>query len=344
MATIDILMPTPLQGSGGHRTIVANAEHLAAQGHRVRLHVQKQRRQRDPVGKTRQWFPVNRCEVLVGWPDSLPDSDAVMATAWFTAARVAELSTSARRLYFVQDYEPLFHPAGDLSLAATASYDLGLETLVIGNWLRHKLWVDHRVGTAVVPFGADLQVYRPTDVVRRRQVVAIYQPDKPRRCPQLVRSALRLVLEAGVPVITFGSAKSPALGKGHRHLGIIPPADLTRVYQQSAAGLCISASNPSRVPFEMMACGLPVVEAHLPNTLYDLPEGGALLARPDAQSLARALMMAVDSSPDSWTGIQHMREQSDQAESHAFAAFALGGLSATDGASPRRYTQPAVIS
>ncbi len=344
MATIDILMPTPLQGSGGHRTIVANAEHLAADGHRVRLHVQKQRRQRDPVGKTRKWFPVSRCEVLAGWPDKLLDSDAVMATAWFTAAPVAELITPGRRLYFVQDYEPLFHPAGDLSLAATASYDLGLETLVIGNWLCHKLWADHRVATSVVPFGADLRIYYPTNGARGRQVAAIYQPDKPRRCPELVRSALSLVLEAGVQVVTFGSSQSVDLGPGHRHLGIIPPVALASVYQQSSAGLCISASNPSRVPFEMMACGLPVVEAHLPNTLYDLPEGGALLARPDAPSLARALLMAVDSHTDSWTGIDYMQAQGQEAESQAFAAFALGDLPPTQRGRAPCYTQPAVIN
>jgi len=343
MATLDVLLPTPLQGSGGHRTIVVNAEYLAAEGHRVRLHVQKQRRQRDPVGKTRQWFPVNRCEVLAGWPDRLPDSDAVMATAWFTAAPVAGLSTPGRRLYFVQDYEPLFHPAGDLSLAATASYELGLETLVIGNWLRQKLWVDHLATTAVVPFGADLQTYHPTDIVRRRQVAAIYQADKPRRCPQLVRAALRMVLAQGVPVITFGSAKSPDLGTGHRHLGIVSPAELASLYQQSAAGLCISASNPSRVPFEMMASGLPVVEAHLPNTLYDLPEGGALLARPDAPSLARALMSAVDAEQGSWTGHQYMQGHPHDLEGHAFAAFVLGEQEPTAGGSRPRYTQPAVI-
>lgn len=325
MATIDILLPTPLRGSGGHRTIVVNAEHLAELGHHVRLHVQKQRRQRDPVGKTRQWYPVRQCDVLEGWPDELPESDAVMATAWFTADAAATIPGPDRRLYFVQDYEPLFHPAGDLSLAASATYGLGLQTLVIGNWLRHVLWRDHQVPTATVPFTADITTYHAVpDTSRRRQVAAVYQPDKPRRCPDLVRAALRLVLEAGVEVVTFGGEKSPHLGQGHRHVGLQTPAELCELYQRSAAGLCISASNPSRLPFEMMACGLPVVEAYLPSTVYDLPDSGALLARPDAASVARALLKAVHSDPGSWQGPRHMADRPHSLEADAFARFVLG--------------------
>ncbi len=330
MATLDIVMPEPLRGSGGHRTIVANAEHFAAAGHRVRLHVQKRRRQRDPVTKTIEWYGAQLCEVLQGWPEELPDSDAVMATAWHTAPAVAQIRTDAQRLYFVQDYEPLFHPAGDTSIAVAGTYGLGLRTLVIGNWLRHKLHDDHAVPTASIPFTADLSVYHPRASVRRRQVAAIYQPDKPRRCPDLVVRTLRQVLEAGVEVVTYGSPKSPSLGSGHRHVGLLTPSELATLYQQSSAGLCISASNPSRVPFEMMACGLPVVEALLPNTVYDLPATACLLARPDPESLAHAVLQVVHSDPGKWHGADFMAARPESLEAAAFGQFVLGEQAIAD--------------
>lgn len=323
MTTLDILLPEPLRGSGGHRTVISNAERFAAAGHRVRLHIQKRRRQRDPVAKTVEWFGVEHCAVMQGWPDALPDSDAVMATAWHTARAVATMDTPARRLYFVQDYEPVFHPAGDTSVEVAGTYALGLDTLVIGNWLRHKLWDDHRVSTASVPFTADLSIYRPGVESRRRQVAAIYQPDKPRRCPDLVARTLRLVLEAGVEVVTYGSSKSPSLGSGHRHAGLLETADLAALYQRSSAGLCLSASNPSRVPFEMMACGLPVVEALLPNTVFDLPDSACLLAPPTPESLARAVLRVVHSDPRKWHGAAYMAARPQPLEAQAFEAFVL---------------------
>lgn len=321
MATVDVLLPTPLKGSGGHRTIVVNAEALAAAGHRVRLHVQRQRRQSDPVAKTRAWYPVERCEVSAGWPDRLDDSDALMATAWFTASHALGVQTDAARLYFVQDYEPLFHPAGDLAVAASATYSAGFSPVVIGRWLQHKLRADHDQRTWSVPFTADLDVYRPTGAARRRRVVAVHQPDKPRRCPALMLATLRELLDRGVEVVTIGSAKDPRLGSGHRHLGILPVADLGRLYAESAAGLCLSASNPSRIPFEMMAAGMPFVDLHLPNTVYDFPGHACELAAPLPGALADAVEHVMADFALGGAGVEFMNDRPAAAEGQAFVAY-----------------------
>lgn len=331
MATIDFLLPTPLRGSGGHRTIVANAEALADRGHRVRLHVQRSRRMRNTLRKTQEWHGVQSCELSDGWPSALPDSDAVMATTWFSAGSVATLSTEARRLYFVQDYEPLFFPAGDFAVAASASYTLGLQTLVIGRWLQHKLFVDHGVKAWSVPFTADQSIYTPAQMQRAARVVAIYQPEKDRRCPALVEDTLRRLIEVtGVEVVTVGSAAGPSLGPHHRHRGIVSKEELATLYQSSRVGLCLSASNPSRVPFEMMACGLPVIELGLPNNAYDLPPEGCLLARPDPDSLAEALRVVLDDESSrnrlSNGGADYMRFWQQSREIEAFIEFVEGQM------------------
>ena len=56
----------------------------------------------------------------------------------------------------------------------------------------------------------------------------------------------------------------------------------------------MSSSNPSRIPFEMMAAGLPVVELYRENNLYDLPDEGVLLAEPSPEAVANAILYLVD--------------------------------------------------
>ena len=52
----------------------------------------------------------------------------------------------------------------------------------------------------------------------------------------------------------------------------------------------MSASNPSRIPFEMMAAGLPVVELYRENNLYDFPNDGVMLADSTPEAIANAII------------------------------------------------------
>ena len=56
----------------------------------------------------------------------------------------------------------------------------------------------------------------------------------------------------------------------------------------------MSSSNPSRIPFEMMAAGLPVVDLYRENNLYDIPEDGVLLADTSPEAIATAIIKILD--------------------------------------------------
>ena len=60
----------------------------------------------------------------------------------------------------------------------------------------------------------------------------------------------------------------------------------------------MSASNPSRIPFEMMAAGLPVVELYKENNIYDLPDKGVLLAEPTPEAIASAIVHLLDNEEE----------------------------------------------
>ena len=75
-----------------------------------------------------------------------------------------------------------------------------------------------------------------------------------------------------------------------KNLHIIPVEKCNELYNKCKVGICMSASNPSRIPFEMMAAGLPVVELYRENNIYDIPDGGALLAEPTPGAIASAII------------------------------------------------------
>jgi len=246
---------------------------------------------------------------------------------------VATCETPAVRVQFVQDYEPWFHARGYESIVAESSYEWGLRSIVIGNWLRWKLRKDHGLLATSLPFTADATVYnRPASSPSRRRVVAVYQPSKTRRCPELMAATLSQLQKRDptIEIATIGSKTAPQLALPHEHLGTLSPADLAATYQQSAVGFSISASNPSRMPFEMMAAGLPVVELGLANTMYDFPNAGCVLAHPDPHSLAEALLEVINDeerrSELSSGGHNYMADFPQELEQETMLQFVVDAL------------------
>ncbi|MDO8671005.1 MAG: glycosyltransferase [Dehalococcoidia bacterium] len=67
------------------------------------------------------------------------------------------------------------------------------------------------------------------------------------------------------------------------------------MYRSSVVGLCLSCTNPSFIPFEMLACRCPVVELRSQRVAELLVHGtNAVLAEPTPQSLADAVLTLLD--------------------------------------------------
>ncbi len=56
----------------------------------------------------------------------MPAADVDIATLWATAYSVAQHAAARRKFYLIQDFEPMFYPAGTLYALAEESYRLGL--------------------------------------------------------------------------------------------------------------------------------------------------------------------------------------------------------------------------
>jgi O-antigen biosynthesis protein len=292
------VIPPFTRGSGGHSTIFELLSRLEARGHTCTVWVQDPGRRR-PV----QAASVIRRDVLEFFqPVRAPfftdfsawhGADVVVATGWDTVNPAATLPGCRARSYLVQDHEPEFFPASAERLWAEETYGLGFYPIAASHWLRDLL--AHRYGCdgAWFRLGVDHALYHADSGARQEESVIFYARNTtPRRAVPLGALALEELhrRRPELRVLTFGAQAPLALSFEHEALGIAPPARLAEAYRRASAGLCLSLTNYSLIPQEMMACGLPCVdlEGGSSEAMFGR-DGPALLARADPVALADAL-------------------------------------------------------
>lgn len=295
------LVPYPIKGSGGHRTIFSHIRNLVDRGHECHVYIgedHQQAMEEKVLRETVECF-FGSCPAQIHRGYHVEEYfDLAVATAWWTAEIVAKKVEAKHKLYFVQDFEPWFNPMGDSYIKAENSYQQGLTPITIGCWLSHFLHNRYGSKASFFDFTADNTVYFPLDsVVKEQAVCFVYQPEKPRRCSEIGGETLAIVKYhcPDVTLYTYGSNEIPGFNFDHTHLAVLSLEECNLLYNRCAVGLCLSSSNPSRVPFEMMAAGLPVVDFYGENTIYDTPEHGVLLAERNPASLAGAIIKILQS-------------------------------------------------
>ncbi len=291
--TIAWLVPWFSKGSGGHRTIFANLNYLVEDGYKCDMYVQSLKKEypNEIYRRIKEDYGNFYGDVFSGY-QLAKKYDMIIATGWDTAEHVAK-SDCEKKMYFIQDFEPWFFPMSSEYLMAERSYSYGLQGVTIGKWLSQKIGNNYSTPATYFNFCADLKKYhRIKDVKKEKAVCLIFQPGKPRRCDKMALRALQIVqkIQPDTKIYLYGSAKRRVHNLKVVHLGTITESECNRLYNKCQVGLCMSASNPSRIPFEMMAAGTPVVELYHENNLYDLPEDGCLLAEPNPEAIATAIL------------------------------------------------------
>ena len=226
----------PSKGSGGQTTIYRMVEHLERNGVECTMYlmdhhgwdVEQHRR------TIETWWPGVRAEVR-DLADGIEDAHVVMATCWESAYPVLASPALGARMYFVQDYEPMFYPAGSLAMLAEATYDFGFRGITAGRWLSERLTREHDMAADHFDFGCDLTHYRidltPGAEARRTGVAYYCRPSTPRRAHELALVALGVFAEQhpDVDIHLYGEPV-PDPGFEATHHGLMTPADLGRLY------------------------------------------------------------------------------------------------------------------
>ena len=90
--------------------------------------------------------------------------------------------------------------------------------------------------------------------------------------------------------VLFGQAEELDLPFEYELLGVTGPEVLAWRYSEATVGLCLSLTNYSLIPQEMMACGLPCVDLAGGSTEAEIGrDGGVELAEADPVAIADAL-------------------------------------------------------
>ena len=309
------IIPHPGKGSGGHRTIIQNVNALIRAGYECDIYVEEDGVSTNEMVKKKINDYYEKCDagVYVGI-QMRKDYDIVFATGWQIVEFVRRVPAK-QKAYFIQDFEPWFFPMGDQYIITENSYRYGFKPVTIGKWLAHKMLSEYDNPVEYFDFGADLNVYKKLDNIKKENAICfVYQPEKSRRCNYIALKALRIVktLRPDIQIYLYGSSMPATFEFECKNLNIIPIKECNELYNKCKVGVCMSASNPSRIPFEMMAAGLPVVELYKENNIYDMPDGGVLLARTTPEAIASAIIYLVDHPEErekmSEFGINYMKD------------------------------------
>lgn len=285
------------RGSGGHRTIFQNVNALAKAGYECDMYIMgmKETNSEDIKTKIIKYYEYPIAEVYVGFTPQCQDYDLCFCTGWQTIDAVELFQCP--KAYFIQDFEPWFFPMSGQYLLIENSYRRGYTPISIGKWLAHKMDAEYHAKAQYFDFCADLDVYSPNSTVERENAIcAIYQPEKSRRCQEIMVAALKIVqkLRPNTKIYLYGTMAACPDNLEAEMVGMVSPQECSALYRKCSVGLCMSASNPSRIPFEMMATGLPVVDLYLENNIYDIPDEAALLAQASPDAVAEALIQLLD--------------------------------------------------
>lgn len=296
--TVGWICTPPAPGSGGHTTMFRFVRALEDAGHRcvVFLYDIYDGDLARHEAIIRAGWPHVRAEIR-DYGQGLAPIDAYVATSWETAHALASASTfPTARFYLVQDFEPYFYGHGSEYALAEETYRFGFRCITVGHGLAKVLDDHYGVESTVAEFGSDRGVYGLRSAGVREGVVFYARPEAARRGYELGVLALKRFhnMRPAVPIHIFGR-RARELPFAVQH-GFVTPSDLSRLYNRCVAGLVLSFTNISLVPYELLACGAIPVLNDTPLARCEFANPYVRWARPTPQSLAAELVAVIDDS------------------------------------------------
>lgn len=271
---INWVMSPPGKGlGGGHQNIFRFINYLENQGYDCHIYLYSDVHYQsadEAQAVFKQSYPDS--QVKVEWlKDAMRPAEAVFATGWETAYPVFNDPGSARKLYFVQDFEPYFHPIGSEYILAENTYRMNLKGITAGGWLAKKLNSDYGMDCSYYDFGTDTNLYRFENENRRKEIFFYARPVTSRRGFELGIMALQLFHEKQ-PEYTINLAgwdvSEYDIPFPYKNYKSMPLGELSDLYNKCATALVISLTNMSLIPLELLAAGvIPVVNSGENNSL-----------------------------------------------------------------------------
>ncbi|MBD1878299.1 glycosyltransferase [Coleofasciculus sp. FACHB-T130] len=255
-----------------------------------------------PALKSAEVIILNSAQAI----QNIPVSDFSIATLWTTAYVLLKVQNTGLKFYFIQDFEPLFYPAGSTYAQAEATYRFGFYG--IANTISLKKIYEIEYDGVSVHFTPciDTNVFYSENSLKKndqpKRVFFYGRPGHPRNGFELAVESMRQLKKrygSGVEILSAGANWKPedyGLGGVLENLGLLNYEATGHLYRSCHIGLSMMMTrHPSYLPFEMMACGVLVVSNVNPSTRWLLRDGeNCLLSNPSASCLAETISLAID--------------------------------------------------
>jgi glycosyltransferase involved in cell wall biosynthesis len=167
-------------------------------------------------------------------------------------------------VYLVNDHEVEFFPTSTERRLAEETYRHDLHCIAASPWLRDLLIERYDASADAFQLGVDHAIYTPLDDIPRDRDTVVYyaRHATPRRAVPIGLMALSELhrRRPQTRIVLFGDPGVLESPFPYEHHGVLSPRELSRLYNEATAGLCLSLTNFSLMPKEMLACGLPCVE------------------------------------------------------------------------------------
>jgi glycosyltransferase involved in cell wall biosynthesis/GT2 family glycosyltransferase len=263
-----LVIPPYSRGSGGHNTLFQIFSRLERRGHACSVWLADYHNHMRDVRSARlrreirEYFAAFEGPVYKGF-EQWQGADVAIATGWQTVHATLALDQCRARAYVVNDHEPEFYAASTEQVLAEDTYRHGLHCIAASPWLRDLLIERYGASADAFQLGVDDVIYRPLPVERATNTVIYYaRHATPRRAVPIGLMALAELhrRRPDVRIVLFGTDRPLHAAFPYEHMGVLSPAQLARLYSEATVGLCLSLTNFSLMPKEMLACGLPCVE------------------------------------------------------------------------------------
>jgi len=319
-----LVIPSFRRGSGGHNTLLQIFSRLEQRGHLCSVWLYDFTSQHDAEwpavirADIRKFFAPIEGPVYKGFAD-WQGADVAIATGWQTVHPTLMLDQCRARAYIVNDHEPEFYAASTEREMAEDTYRHDLHCIAASPWLRDLLIERYAASADAFQLGVDHSLYQPRPVTRRKDTVIYYARHvTPRRAVPVGLMALSELhrRRPDLRIVLFGDEGKLESPFPYEHLGVLTPPQLATLYSEATVGLCLSLTNFSLMPKEMLACGLPCVELAGVSAESIFGSDGPLeLAPLDPRAIADALERLLD-DPERWE--QRSREGIEFVASHTW--------------------------
>lgn len=269
--SVCIILPSLAKASGGITSILRLGTNLCKKGYKVTYTYVVGGEATEAAEIARYNLSDYLGEVVPLSDLNRDEFDIVIATWWKTVYEAKKFK--GYKMYFVQDYEPLFYEAGDRYLLAKKTYSLGFHMVSLGKWNADmiKSNCDFIGKIDYIPFPYEKKEYKfePRDFSYLKDAkeinIAVYVKEEDKRLPVVIPLILDNLKKEfnkngiNLNIYYFGNDIKISVSNGNE-LGKLSKNKLAELYNSCDFGMVASLTNVSLIPYEMIASGLPLIE------------------------------------------------------------------------------------